>query len=165
MISRYSLNDWRISGIATMSSGAPTAIGDSFVSPVDITGTASQGARISQTSDGNLSASERTFSRNFRTEVFVPPAVGTIGNSARGSVRLPGFHNWDFTAAKASAVTEKARLPFRAEFHNAVNLKQSSAFETAVRFDGQNRQVNARFGDMTGARAARLLQLALRFTF
>jgi hypothetical protein len=165
VISRYTLNDWNISGIATMSSGAPTAIGYSFVNPVDITGTASQGARISQTGDGNLPASERTFSRNFRTEVFIPPAVGTIGNSARTSVRLPGFHNWDLTAAKAFAVTEKARLQFRAEFYNAFNHTQFSAFDTAARFDGQNRQVNARFGEMTGARAARLIQLALRFTF
>ncbi len=165
LLARYTMNDWHISGIATMSSGAPTAIGYSFVNPVDITGTASQGARISQTGDANLPASEKTFSRNFRTEVFIPPAVGTIGNAARTSVRLPGFQNWDLTAAKAFPIAERARLQFRAEFYNAFNHTQFSTFDTAARFDAQGRQVNARFGEMTAARAARLIQLALRLTF
>ena len=162
---RYALNDWQVSGIATMSTGAPTAIGYSFVNPVDITGTASQGARIAQTGDANLPASERTFARNFRTEVFVPPTVGTIGNAGRTSVRQPGFQNWDLTAAKAFPLTEKVRLQFRTEFYNAFNHTQFSSFDTAARFDGRNQQINARFGEMTGARAARLIQMALRFTF
>ena len=162
---RYALNDWQVSGIATMSTGAPTAIGYSFVNPVDITGTASQGARISQTGDANLPASERTFARNFRTGVFVPPTVGTIGNAGRTSVRQPGFQNWDLTAAKAFPLTEKVRLQFRTEFYNAFNHTQFSSFDTAARFDGRNQQINARFGEMTGARAARLIQMALRFTF
>jgi hypothetical protein len=164
-LSRYTLNDWNVSGIATMSSGAPAAIGYSFVNPVDITGTASQGARISQTGDANLPKGEKNFSRNFRTEVFVPPTVGTIGNSARTSVRLPGFQNWDLTAAKSFPITERARMQFRAEFYNAFNHTQFSGFDTAARFDAQNRQVNARFGEMTAARAPRLIQLALRLTF
>jgi hypothetical protein len=165
VMSRYALRDWTVSGIATISSGAPTAIGYSFVNPVDITGTASQGARVSQTGDANLPKGEKTFSRNFRTEVFVPPAAGTIGNSARTSVRLPGFANWDLTAAKGFAIREVARLQFRAEFYNAFNHTQFSGFDTAARFDAQGRQVNARFGEMTAARASRLIQLALRVTF
>ncbi|MBL8175850.1 MAG: TonB-dependent receptor [Bryobacterales bacterium] len=164
-LSRYVFHDWSVSGIGTMSSGAPSAVGYSFVNPVDITGTASQGARISQTGDANLPASERTFARNFRTEVFVPPAVGTIGNTARTSVRLPGFHNWDLTAAKAFPIAERVRMQFRAEFYNAFNHTQFSSFDTAARFDARGQQVNARFGEMTAARAPRLIQLALRFTF
>jgi len=162
---RFALRDWNLSGIATMSSGAPTAISYSFVNPVDITGTASQGARIAQTGNANLPGSEKTFARNFRTEVFEAPKVGTIGSAGRTSVRLPGFQNWDLTAAKAFPVTEKARLQFRAEFYNAFNHTQFSGFDTAARFDAQRRQVNARFGEMTGARAPRLIQLALRLTF
>lgn len=162
---RYALHDWQVSGIATMSTGAPTAIGYSFVNPVDITGTASQGARVSQTGDANLPASEKTFYRNFRTEVFVPPTVGTIGNAGRTSVRQPGFQNWDLTAAKAFPLTEKVKLQFRTEFYNAFNHTQFSSFDTAARFDARNQQINARFGEMTGARAARLIQMALRFTF
>ena len=163
--SRYTLNDWFISGIATMSTGAPAAIGYSFVNPVDITGTASQGARVSLTGDPYLPGNEQTFSRNFRTEVVVPPTVGTIGNSARTSIRAPGFQNWDLTAAKTFPLTEKARLQLRGEFYNAFNHTQFSAFDTAARFDGQNKQVNARLGEMTAARSPRLIQMALRFTF
>ena len=148
-----------------MSSGAPAAIGYSFVNPVDITGTASQGARISLTGDPNLPGGEQTFSRNFRTETVSPPAVGTIGNAARTSIRMPGFHNWDLTAAKTFHLTEKVRLQLRGEFFNAFNHTQFSAYDTAARFDGQNRQVNTRLGEITAARAPRLIQLALRLTF
>ncbi|MFN7935561.1 MAG: carboxypeptidase-like regulatory domain-containing protein [Bryobacteraceae bacterium] len=165
VVTKYVLHDWSVSGIGTMSSGAPTAVGYSFVNPVDTTGTASQGARISQTGDANLPGSERNFSRNFRTEVFIPPAVGTIGNSARTSVRLPGFHNWDLTAAKAFPIAERVRMQFRAEFYNAFNHTQFSSFDTAARFDARGAQVNARFGEMTAVRAARLIQLALRVSF
>ena len=165
VVSRYALNDWFISGIATMSTGAPAAIGYSFVNPVDITGTASQGARISLTGDPNLPGGEKTFLRNFRTETVRPPDVGTIGNSARTSIRQPGFQNWDLTAAKTFPITEKARMQLRGEFYNAFNHTQFSGFDTAARFDARNQQINTRLGEMTGARAPRLIQLALRFTF
>ncbi|MBM3758097.1 MAG: TonB-dependent receptor [Acidobacteria bacterium] len=164
-VSKFVLNDWQLSGIATMSGGAPAAAGYSFVNPVDITGSASQGARIQQTGDANLPRGERTFERNFRTEVFQPPAVGTIGNSARTSIRQPGFHNWDLTLAKSFRVTESLRTQFRSEFYNALNHTQFSSFDTAARFDAQNRQINTRLGEMTAARAARMIQLALRVTF
>jgi hypothetical protein len=165
VVSRVITRGWQMTGIATMTSGAPVAIGYSFVNPVDTTGSASQGARISQTGDANLPRGERTFERNFRTEVFVPPAVGTIGNSARTSVRAPGFHNWDLTMMRRIPIGERFKTEFRAEFYNAFNHTQFSGFDAAARFDAQGRQVNARFGEMTGTRSARLIQLAVRATF
>ncbi|MBI4909590.1 MAG: hypothetical protein HY820_38590 [Acidobacteria bacterium] len=36
-----------------------------------------------------------TFSRNFRTEAFGPPAVGTIGAVGPYATRGPGINNWD----------------------------------------------------------------------
>ena len=161
----YALNDWFISGIATMSSGATKAIGYSFANSVDITGTASQGARISLTEDPNLPGGEKTFSRKFRTETVRPPEVGTIGNSARTSIRQPGFQNSDLTAAKTFPITEKARMQLRAEFYNAVNHTQFSGFDTATRFDARNQQINTWLGEMTAAPALRPILMALRFTF
>lgn len=158
------VNGWQMSGITTMSTGAPAAVGYSFVNPVDITGSASQGARINQSGDANLPRGERTFSRNFRTEVFSPPTVGTIGNSARTSIRQPGFQNWDISVVKSIHVRERFRTQLRGEFYNAINNTQFSAFDVAARFDGQNRQVNTRLGEMTGTRAARILQVALRIS-
>ena len=67
--------------------------------------------------------------------------------------------------AKTFPLTEKARVQLRGEFYDAFNHTQFSAFDTAARFDGQHRQVNTRLGEMTAARAPRLIQLALRFTF
>jgi len=52
-----------------------------------------------------------------------------------------------------------------AEFYNAFNHTQYSGLDTGARFDAQGRQVNARFGEFTAARNARIIQLALRFVF
>ncbi|MBI3680066.1 MAG: carboxypeptidase regulatory-like domain-containing protein [Acidobacteria bacterium] len=164
-LSRWALRDWQISGIAAMSSGAPATAGFSFVNAVDTTGTSSQGARISLTGDPTLPRSERTFERNFRTEVFRPPDAGTIGNSARTTLRLPGFQNWDLSAVKSFPVHERVRVQFRAEFYNAFNHTQFSNFDAAARFDARGAQVNNRFGEMTAARSPRIVQMALRLSF
>ncbi|MBI3211046.1 MAG: carboxypeptidase regulatory-like domain-containing protein [Candidatus Solibacter usitatus] len=159
------LHGWQISGITTFQSGAPLAVGYSFVNAVDITGTASQGARVFVTGNPVLPKSERTFGRFFRTEVFAPPVAGTIGNSARSVLRGPGLNNWDATALKNFDVWERVKLQFRCEFYNTFNHTQFSAVDTAARFDAQGRQINTRMGEFTAARNARLIQMALRLRF
>jgi hypothetical protein len=66
---------------------------------------------------------------------------------------------------KSFPVREPVRLQFRAEFYNAFNHTQFSNIDTTARFDAQGRQVNARFGEFTGARPARIIQFALRLSF
>jgi len=159
------LGGWQISGITSFVSGAPVTAGFALVNPVDITGTPSQGARINVTGNPVIPKSERTFSRNFDTSVFAPPAVGTVGNSARYTMRGPGINNWDIAVFKNFAVREPMKLQLRWELYNAFNHTQFSAFDTAARFDAQERQVNARFGEFTAARLPRQMQFALRFFF
>src|SRR5207245_1229032 len=84
---RAVLNGWQVSGITNFSSGAPLGIGFSTTTALDITGTPSQGARTVVTGNPILSKSERTFSRNFRTEVFRMPAIGSVGNAAKTVIR------------------------------------------------------------------------------
>ena len=66
------LRGWQVSGITSFVSGAPAAVGLSFVNPIDITGSPSQGARVDVTGDPVLPKSERTFSTNFRTDFSAP---------------------------------------------------------------------------------------------
>ncbi len=54
---------------------------------------------------------------------------------------------------------------FRTEFYNAFNHTQFSGVDSTARFDPQGSQVNARFGQVTGSRSARVMQVSLRFTF
>jgi hypothetical protein len=51
------------------------------------------------------------------------PAWGTLGNAARsdGSIRLPAYLNEDVSFLKRTAITERVRLEFRADFLNIFN--------------------------------------------
>jgi hypothetical protein len=59
----------------------------------------------------------------------------------------------------------QARLLGTFELYNAFNHTQFSGVDTGARFDAQGRQVNGRFGEYTGARPARRIQMALKLYF
>jgi hypothetical protein len=159
-------NHWQVSGIASFVSGSPLGVGFSTTTAVDITGSSTDGARIVVIDNPVLPKSDRTFSRNFRTDVFRLPARGTIGNSAKTLIRGPGVNNWDIALFKTFPIhKESVRMQFRGELYNAFNHAQFSGLDAGARFDPQGNQVNARLGEFTAARAARVIQLALRFYF
>src|SRR5262249_30558518 len=157
------LHGWQLSGITSFLSGAPTAVGYSSTTGGDITGTATQAARVVVLSNPVLPKSERDFYHNFRTDVFAVPQQGTWGNSARYILRGPGVNNWDLSAIKDFAIREQMRLQFRAEAYNAFNHSQFSAMDTTARFDANNRQTNTGLSSFTAARSPRIMQFALRF--
>ena len=160
------VNHWQISGIGSFVSGSPMSVGWGSTTAVDITGTPTQGARIVVLSDPVLPKSERTFKRFFRTEAFAMPAVGTFGNAARTVLRGPGVNNWDIALFKSVPVRERFRLQVRWETYNTFNHTQFSGVDNTARFDtATGQQVNARFGEMTAARPARIMQLGVRFLF
>ncbi len=160
------LGGWQVSGIGSFSSGAPTGVGFSTTTAFDITGTANLGARINANSNPNLPGSERTFSHNFRTDVFSLPAKGTIGNAASTFLRGPGVNNFDISLFKSFRIHERANIQLRAEAYNAFNHTQFSAFDTTARFDtNTGAQINARLSEFTAARSPRIMQMALRFSF
>jgi len=160
------VNDWQVSGIASFVSGQPLGIGYSTTTAVDITGSPTDGARIVITEDPNIPKSERTFSRNFRTDVFRLPARGTIGNAAKTNIRGPGINNWDIALFKNFPIyKERVRMQFRTELYNAFNHTQFTGLDAGARFDPQGNQVNARLGEFTSARSPRVIQFALRMYF
>jgi hypothetical protein len=162
---KWILNDWQVAGVTSFVSGAPMGVGYSLVTARDITGTPDLGARIVVTANPVLPKSERTFYRNFRTEVFAMPAVGTIGNAAKTVIRGPGVNNFDITVLKNFPVREPFKLQFRCELYNAFNHTQFSNLDATARFDAQGRQVNANFGSFSAAAAPRYIQFALRASF
>ncbi|MBM3736385.1 MAG: hypothetical protein FJW39_11420 [Acidobacteria bacterium] len=162
---RAVLHHWQLSGIYSLTSGQPLAIGLSTTAALDITGSPTDGARVVLTGDPELPRGERTFSRNFRGEVVRLPSVGSIGNSPRFPIRGPWGDNWDLTLFKNFPLRESMRLQFRWELYNALNHTQFTAIDTGARFDLQGNQVNARLGEFTAARNARIIQFALRFYF
>ncbi|MEK7406553.1 MAG: carboxypeptidase-like regulatory domain-containing protein [Acidobacteriota bacterium] len=166
LITRQVFNGWQISGIASFLSGQPTGLSWSSTVPADTTGSPSLGARIDYVRDPVLPKSERTFARNFITEVFRRPAVGTVGNTPKYYLRRPGVNNWDIALFKNFVIREPGtRIQLRWEMYNAFNHTQFSAFDTGARFDPQGNQVNAQFGAYTAARNPRIMQVSLRFYF
>ena len=162
---KFIVDGWQTSGIASFVSGAPTTVTFTTTNGVDLTGTASQTPRVNVTGSVYLPSDQRTFYKNFRTDVFQLPAVGTLGNAGRTLLRGPGINNWDLSLFKNFRVKDRASIQFRWELYNAFNHTQFSALDTAARFDASGRQVNADLGAFTAARNPRIMQFALRVTF
>lgn len=164
-VSRFALNGWELSGITSFASGAPLAVGFATTTPIDISGSPTDGARIDVIANPILPKSERTFDRNFNTSAFRLPAVGTAGNSAKTEIRGPGVNNWDVAVFRNFRLRERFNLQFRWELYNVFNHTQFDGLDTTARFDPQGNQINARFGQFTSAASARILQFNLRLTF
>jgi hypothetical protein len=60
---------------------------------------------------------------------------------------------------------EASSLQFRCEFYNAFNHPSFSSMDTYALFDETGTIVNPTFGQINGARSARVIQLSLRLTF
>ena len=141
------------------------AVGYSQVTAVDLSGTPSIAPRILVIGDPKLSGGERSFARNFRTEAFRLPAIGTLGTMTKNLLRGPGVNNWDVAVFKNFPIRERFRVQFRGEMYNAFNHTQFSAFDATARFDATGAQVNGQFGQFTAARDPRTMQLSLRAQF
>lgn len=75
-------------------------------------------------------------------------------------------NNWDIALYKNFPLREQMRIQFRWELYNAFNHTQFESVDTTARFDpATGEQVNSQFGQLTSARAPRLMQFALRFYF
>ncbi len=59
--------------------------------------------------------------RYFDPSAFIAPANGTYGNVGRNVLTGPGIVSLDISALKTTAITERTKLQFRAEFFNALN--------------------------------------------
>jgi hypothetical protein len=106
----------------------------------------------------NLSKSERSLNRWFRTDVFSSPAQWTIGNAGRGLILGPGLRNLDMTLSKYFNVTERFRFQFRAEAYNLTNTPYFAQPNVTVG--------TGTFGRITAvSNNARQMQMALKFYF
>jgi len=57
----------------------------------------------------------------FNPAAFSAPTAGYVGNVSRDSLTGPGFADWDISLLKSTALTERTRIQFRAEFFNILN--------------------------------------------
>ncbi len=164
-VTRFILDNWQVSGITTFASGQPSGVGHSTVDTIDLSG-GGDGIRVTVTGKAQLPRGERTFSRWFDPTMFRRTQRGDFGNAPKDVFRDPGISNWDISFFKNFPVgSERRYFQFRWETYNTFNHTQFSGVDSTPRFDVQGNQVNQRFGEVTSARGARVMQASLRFTF
>jgi outer membrane receptor protein involved in Fe transport len=171
-----SLGGWEVAGIYVARSGLPQTVCIDH----DVVGLADGGQvcqRPNVIAAPNLDRSKQTVAEYFNTNAFTLQAPGTFGNSARNNVRGPGLNNWDFSVFKnfdlphffGNSTDEAPRLQFRGEMFNVLNHTQFSSINTtfvpASDVAGSPASSSAPFGAVTGARAPREIQLALKLIF
>jgi hypothetical protein len=154
---RHVLNNWSISAIARMRSGAPFTVTSGQDTNVDGNNNDRADLVGDPYLDPNRSRSEVT-NAWFNTAAFAKPTAGTDGNSARNLLDGPGQKLLDLGLFRRFRLREGMSLEVRAEFTNAlnlVNLGQPSANLNATTGLGTIRTA----GDM------RQSQLGLRLSF
>ncbi len=147
---------WQFSGVSTFETGTPLNIS----LPSDTAGTGISGGpnRPNLISDPNTG--NGTWQNWFNKAAFAMPAPFTFGNAARNVVRSAGVNNTDaslFRNFPGILKREGSNLQFRAEFYNIFNHTNFTSFGTT--FGSSN------FGQATGARDARTIQLGAVLSF
>jgi len=96
-----------------------------------------------------------------------PAAPNTFGTCGVGNVRGPAYANFDLSMHKGFLFTESKKLEFRFEALNAFNhpVWDFSGGPAGGSFDPGTAGSNVNFGRITGSQGARILQLALKFSF
>jgi hypothetical protein len=156
---RPALGDWHISAIATWESGDALTVyngaGDQANDYAPFNGL----GNLDMLHNPNLPHSKRTFDEYFDTSAFVVPANNVQGTAAPGIVRGPGQNNWDISFGKNIAFHERLHAELRADMYNAFNHTQWNSVSTQL-----NGYTGA-FGQVTGSREGRIIQLAAKVVF
>jgi hypothetical protein len=153
-LARAVLGGWQFNGIVTLSSGLPFTVSsgrDTMLSFIT--------SRADLVGDPHLPTNRsraELIARYFDPAAFAVPATGTLGNTARNFMIGPGFKKADLSLFRNFQV-KGARLQFRAEAFNALNN---------VNLDNPVSNISVgTVGRITGAGAARVMQLGFRMTF
>jgi outer membrane receptor protein involved in Fe transport len=171
---RSALGGWQLNGMYSARTGLPQQV----CLDRDVVGLAS-GTTICERpnvlSNPNLSRGQRTVTEYFNTSAFVLQTPGTFGNAGNNIVRGPGLNNTDLSLFKNFVLPVKhvgggegMRLQFRAEFFNAFNHTQWATINTTFVPDtvtAGSGSTNSSFGSVSGARAPREIQFALKLLF
>ena len=145
------IGGWSLEGIARFQTGGPVnvTIGQDRAN----IGSSTQRPDVLR----NPNNGPRTPEQWFDTSAFQMPAIYTFGNAGAFLVDSDGRHNFDVSVAKSFKTFEKHALSLRGEFFNLTNSVSMN--------DPTGSLTSATFGRVSGATAARQIQLGLRYSF
>lgn len=153
---RHGAGGWEFSGIWNWQSGFPLSVDSG-----DDRALSSIGNDLADVSgDPHLSPNRsrgQVIGRYFNTDVFTQAKLGTFGNAGRNIIEGPGTFQVDFSAMKNFKIRERASAQFRSEFFNFFNTPLLNNPSSSV--------TSGRFGQITSARAPRIIQLAMKLYF
>jgi hypothetical protein len=158
---RLPLAGWRISGIGTIESGDALTVQNVQTSANDYAGL----DELFITGNPNLPHGSKTLTQQFNTAAYSVPPNGVRGNSGLGTVRGPGQNNVDLSLAKVFPIKESFHAEFRADAFNTFNHTQWNGAQTVYPYASVGNYGNIPFGSATGAREARIMQVALKLQF
>lgn len=148
------VNDWTLTGVVTLQSGAPLAIAQTTNNNA-FAGFGTQ--RPNLVGDPDLPSDQRSTSRWFDTNAFAAAPQFTLGSSSRNPVRGPGYRNLDLALIRRVALPADTALELRGEVFNVTNTPPLGAPNTTVGA--------AAFGTITSAGDPRVVQLAVKLLF
>ena len=154
---------WNLGGLWIWESGSPFAVssgratGPSTAATFgDYTGSRNIGSVM--TSNNGIGPGVYYFTPT-QIANFAFPAAGTLGTSARNTIRGPGFFNIDMSLVKRFVIKERKAVTFRAEAYNFLNHPDFGN-------PGLSLATPATFGKITNVvNNPRIVQMALRFDF
>ncbi|HTY85564.1 MAG TPA: TonB-dependent receptor [Silvibacterium sp.] len=156
---RPALGDWHISEIATFESGDALTVYNGEGNQANDFAAYNGLGNLNMLHNPNLPHSKRTFAEYFDTSAFVVPPNNVQGTASPGIVRGPGQNNWDISLAKNIDFYERLHAEIRADMYNAFNHTQWNAIST------QLNGYTGPFGQVTGSREGRIIELAAKIVF
>lgn len=150
---------WELTGIANAYTGDPLTI----LAGKDQSRTALNTDRANPVPGvnpyGGNACSSTAFCANYlNSTAFAMPAIGTFGTAPKGSLRGPGYFDWDMGLFKNFQLpAEHIQIEVRAEFFNVFNRANFN--------DPTNSVASAGFGQIRSASDPRIGQLALKLMF
>jgi hypothetical protein len=118
-LSQRLIGGWRLSGVETLQSGFP------FTPQLGFNPTNNGDSRNPIRPSWNPAFSGRAIlgspNQYFNPNAFILPPAGTYGNVGRNVLVGPGLATTDLSVAKNTAISERLRAQFRAEFFNIFN--------------------------------------------
>jgi len=150
---RTAFAGWRISGIFTLESGDTLTAANGFTTAADYAGPDEDFV----TGDPNISHGSKSFTQQFNTAAFTLPPNGVRGDSGLGTIRGPGQDNLDLALAKTFKIYDRLNFDLRFDAFNAMNHTQWNGAYTTLGYSD--------FGQPSGAREARIAQVAAKLVF
>jgi hypothetical protein len=155
------LGGWQLSGITSYYSGLPftvSTLNGEDPAGIGFLGPSSAGPRPNMVCDPNKGA-PHTIAQWFNTQCFqdVPAGVNAVGNAPRGAVNGPSLKRWDLTLSRNIKLSESMSLQLRGEAFNIFNHTNFTTISTSLG--------SSTFGQLTGTRDPRTIQLGAKFYF